>query len=203
MSFGEPHVCVCIESLTQAHGASYPRYPHPAKWTTSRDGRYHEVAREHVPEQVPQARFRHVQRDIGGSQFLAERRCARQSSLQEALRLGRVSCDVVTIDQSGFSPVPSLHADLYMGRRVMLHLVQPDRTYSPETVAVMGAAFDRVCQSISNEMNGNDAAKRTLALIILRLVDRGERDSARLAEIAFQEWTGTHRSAIGDCWATG
>jgi len=100
-------------------------------------------------------------------------------------------------------PVPNLHADLYMGRRVMLHLVQPDRTYSPETVAVMGAAFDRVCQSISNEMNGNDAAKRTLALIILRLVDRGERDSARLAEIAFQEWTGTHRSAIGDCWATG
>ena len=27
-----------------------------------------------------------------------------KSSLQEALRLGRVSCDVVTIDQSGFSP---------------------------------------------------------------------------------------------------
>jgi hypothetical protein len=42
-------------------------------------------------------------------------------------------------------------------------------------------------------MNGNDAAKRRLALIIPRLVDRGERDSARLAEIAFQEWTGTHR----------
>jgi len=100
-------------------------------------------------------------------------------------------------------PVPNLHAEPYMGRRVMLHLVQLDRTYSPETVAVMGAAFDRVCQSISNEMNGNDAAKRTLALIILRLVDRGERDSARLAEIAFQEWTGTHRSAIGDRWATG
>jgi hypothetical protein len=50
-------------------------------------------------------------------------------------------------------------------------------------------------------MNGNAAAKRTLALIILRLADRGERGSARLAEIAFQEWTGTYRSAIGDCWA--
>jgi hypothetical protein len=110
---------------------------------------------------------------------------------------------VVTIDQSGFSPVPSLHADLYMGRRVMLHLVQPDRTYSPETVAVMGAAFDRVCKLISNEMNGNEAAKRTLARIILRLANRGEGDSARLAEIAFQEWTGTHRSAIGDRWAPG
>jgi len=85
----------------------------------------------------------------------------------------------------------------------MLHLVQRDRTYSPEIVAAMGAAFDRVCQSISREMNRNDAAKRTLALIILRLVDGGERDSARLAEIAFHEWTGTHRSAIGDRWAAG
>ena len=85
----------------------------------------------------------------------------------------------------------------------MLHLVQLDRTYSPETVAAMGAAFDRVCKLVSNEMNGNDDARRTLALIILRLVDRGECDPARLAEIAFQEWTGTHRSAIGDRWATG
>jgi hypothetical protein len=85
----------------------------------------------------------------------------------------------------------------------MLHLVRSGRTYSPETVAVMGAAFDRVCKLISNEMNGNDAAKRMLALIILRLVDRGECNSAHLAEIAFQEWTGTHRSVIGDRWATG
>jgi hypothetical protein len=84
----------------------------------------------------------------------------------------------------------------------MLHLVQPTRTYSPETVTVMGAAFDRVCQSISNEMNGNDDARRTLALIILRLVNHVECNSARLAEIAFQEWTGTRRSAIGDRWAT-
>ena len=79
----------------------------------------------------------------------------------------------------------------------MLHLVQPDRTYSPKTVAVMGAAFDRVCKLISNEMNGNDAARRTLALIILRHVDRGECYSARLAEFAFEVWSGSHRSAIG------
>jgi hypothetical protein len=86
----------------------------------------------------------------------------------------------------------------------MLHLVQPDRTYSPETVAAMGAAFDNVCKLISNEMSDNDDVRRTLALIILRLVDRGEKcDAARLAEIAFQEWTGTRRSAIGDRWATG
>jgi hypothetical protein len=85
----------------------------------------------------------------------------------------------------------------------MLHLVQPDRTYSAETVAVMGTAFDTVCKLVSKEMNGDDATTRTLALIILRLVDRGECDPARLAEIAFQEWTGTKRSAIGDRWATG
>jgi len=85
----------------------------------------------------------------------------------------------------------------------MLHLVQLDRTYSPETVALMGAAFDRVCQSISKRMNDSDDVKKTLALIILRHVDRGERDAQRLAEIAFREWTGTDRAVIEDRSATG
>ena len=30
----------------------------------------------------------------------------------------------------------------------MLHLVQLDRSYSPETVSVMTAAFDRVCDRL-------------------------------------------------------
>jgi hypothetical protein len=86
----------------------------------------------------------------------------------------------------------------------MLHLVQLDRFYCPETISVMTAAFDRVCQSVTEQMNGNDDVKRTLALIILRHVDRGERDPERLAETAFREWTGTDRSVIGDRWvATG
>jgi len=83
----------------------------------------------------------------------------------------------------------------------MLHLVQLDRSYRPETISVMTAAFDRVCQSITEQMNGDDVIKKTLALIIIRHVDRGERDPARLAERAFREWTGTDRSAIGDRWA--
>jgi hypothetical protein len=83
----------------------------------------------------------------------------------------------------------------------MLHLVQVDGSYQPETVSVMTAAFDKVCQSVSERMNGNDDVKKTLALIILRHVDRGERDPDRLAETAFHEWTGTDRSAIGDRWA--
>jgi len=80
----------------------------------------------------------------------------------------------------------------------MLHLVQLDRSYSPEIVSVMTAAFDRVCQSVSKQMNGSDDIKKTLALIILRQVDRGECNADQLAEIAFREWTGSDRSAIGD-----
>jgi hypothetical protein len=86
---------------------------------------------------------------------------------------------------------------------VMLHLVQLERTYSPEIVAVMGAAFDRVCQSISKRINDSADVKKTLALIIIRHVDRGERDAERLAEIALREWTGTDRAELEDRSATG
>jgi hypothetical protein len=85
----------------------------------------------------------------------------------------------------------------------MLRLVQVERTYNPETVAAMGAAFDRVCQSISTQMNDSARVKKTLALIILRLVDRGELDPERLAESAFREWTGIDQPAIRDRWKTG
>jgi hypothetical protein len=83
----------------------------------------------------------------------------------------------------------------------MLHLVQLDRCYCPETISVMKAAFDRVSQCVTEQVNNNDDVKKTLALIILRQVDRGERDPDRLAETAFREWTGTDRSVIGDRWA--
>jgi hypothetical protein len=95
----------------------------------------------------------------------------------------------------------SFITDVPKWRRVMLHLVQLDRSYTPETIAVMGAAFEKVCQSISKQMNGNDDLKKTLALIILRHADREERDPERLAETALREWTGTDRSALGDRWA--
>ena len=45
----------------------------------------------------------------------------------------------------------------------MLNLVPNGRIYSPETVAVMTAAFDRVCQSVSHRMDGNEATRQTLA----------------------------------------
>jgi hypothetical protein len=79
----------------------------------------------------------------------------------------------------------------------MLHLVPSGRSYSPETIAVMTAAFERVCQSLSERMKGNDELKQSLALIILRHADRGESDSERLAAIALREWTGSDRAEAG------
>jgi hypothetical protein len=79
----------------------------------------------------------------------------------------------------------------------MLHLVESTRAYDPQTIAVMTAAFDRVCQSVSKQLNDNDDVKQTLAMIILRHVDRGERDPQRLADVALREWTGADRATVG------
>jgi hypothetical protein len=84
----------------------------------------------------------------------------------------------------------------------MLRLVQSNRSYSPETVAIMGVAFDKACH-IPKRMNDSADVKKTLALIILRLVDRGERHPERLAESAFREWTGIDQAAIGDRRTSG
>jgi hypothetical protein len=68
------------------------------------------------------------------------------------------------------------------------------RTYSPETVGLMSAAFDRVYQSVSSRlMNEHHDLKQSLALIILRHVDRGERDPEQLADVALREWSGIER----------
>ena len=85
----------------------------------------------------------------------------------------------------------------------MLHLVQLDRSYQSRDHLRHDGCVRRVCQSVSKRMNGSDDVKKTLALIILRHVDRGECNAEQLAEIAFREWAGTDRSAIGDRWATG
>jgi len=83
----------------------------------------------------------------------------------------------------------------------MLHLIKLDRTYGPETIAVMAEAFDRVCRSVAASVRASQEER--LALIILRHVDRGERDVARLADLALREWTGADRSEIADRSATG
>jgi hypothetical protein len=76
----------------------------------------------------------------------------------------------------------------------VLHLLEPQRVYPPETTAAMTAAFERLCASIPRSVNGDDL-RRQLALIILRYVDRGVQDPERLSEIAFRELAGLSGSA--------
>jgi hypothetical protein len=80
----------------------------------------------------------------------------------------------------------------------MLHLVESERAYGPETVAVMTAAFEKACEYVSPPTNGDDEAHRKLASIILRHVDRGERDPRQLALAALREWAGSDDLATGD-----
>jgi hypothetical protein len=80
----------------------------------------------------------------------------------------------------------------------MLHLLKPNRKYDPETIALRTAAFDMACQSVPPRTSGNDDVRRTLASIILRHVDRGERDPVRLSNNAFSDLVGVYRSATGE-----
>jgi hypothetical protein len=60
--------------------------------------------------------------------------------------------------------------------------------YDPEALKMMGAAFDTVCEAFPPNMREHEAARRKLALLILRHVDRGERDAARLSEVALLDF---------------
>jgi len=58
--------------------------------------------------------------------------------------------------------------------------------YDPETLTTMGAAFDAACQAFPPDLKDQEGARRRLALLILRYVDRsgGERDATRLSDLA-------------------
>jgi hypothetical protein len=42
----------------------------------------------------------------------------------------------------------------------MLHLVETQRVCTPETIAAMTAAFDRLCKSIPMSVSGDDRPQR-------------------------------------------
>jgi hypothetical protein len=60
--------------------------------------------------------------------------------------------------------------------------------YDPEALQMMGVAFDIVCEAFPPNMKDHEAARRKLALLILRHVDRGERDATRLSELALLDF---------------
>jgi hypothetical protein len=70
----------------------------------------------------------------------------------------------------------------------MLRLVPPDRNYEPATITLMTDVIETVCRSAPKLASGNDVAPReAVARAILRYIDQGERDRARLVELATRE----------------
>jgi hypothetical protein len=60
--------------------------------------------------------------------------------------------------------------------------------YDPEALKIMSAAFDSVYEAFPPNMKDHEGARRKLALLILRHVDRGERDAERLSELALLDF---------------
>jgi hypothetical protein len=60
--------------------------------------------------------------------------------------------------------------------------------YDPEALKMMSAAFDNVYEAFPADMKDHEGARRKLALLILRHVDRGERDAERLSELALLDF---------------
>ena len=59
-----------------------------------------------------------------------------------------------------------------------------ERVYGPDTLKIITAAFDNAHECLPATYQKNDRARRRLALIILRHIDRGEHDPVRLADSA-------------------
>jgi len=59
-----------------------------------------------------------------------------------------------------------------------------ERVYGPDTLKVMTAAFDNAHQCLPAKYKENDHARRRLALLIIRHLERGEHNPSRLAETA-------------------
>ena len=60
--------------------------------------------------------------------------------------------------------------------------------YGPDTLEVMGTAFDTAVQLLPPNLQEHERARRKLALLILRHMDRGERDATRLSDLAFLDF---------------
>lgn len=59
-----------------------------------------------------------------------------------------------------------------------------ERFYGPHKLKIITAAFDNAHECLPAKFQKNDHARRKLALLILRHVERGEHDPERLAETA-------------------
>jgi hypothetical protein len=59
-----------------------------------------------------------------------------------------------------------------------------ERVYNPDMLKIMTTAFDNAHQCLPVKFRENDRARRRLALLIIRHMERGERDPISLADVA-------------------
>ena len=59
-----------------------------------------------------------------------------------------------------------------------------ERVYGPDTLKIMAAAFDSAHKCLPAKFRENDQARRKLALLILRHIERGEHNPRCLADLA-------------------
>lgn len=63
-----------------------------------------------------------------------------------------------------------------------------ERAYGPDTPKIITAAFDNAHECLPAEFKKSEHARRKLALLILRHIERGEHDPGRLAETAVMDF---------------
>jgi hypothetical protein len=69
-------------------------------------------------------------------------------------------------------------------RDIMLSSHDIERVYGPDTLKIMTAAFDNAHQCLPAKFKENDHARRKLALLIMRHMERGEHNPVSLANVA-------------------
>ena len=59
-----------------------------------------------------------------------------------------------------------------------------ERVYGPDSLKIMTAAFDNAHRCLPAKFRENDQARRKLALLIIRHMERGAHDPVSLADLA-------------------
>jgi hypothetical protein len=63
-----------------------------------------------------------------------------------------------------------------------------ERVYGPDSLKIMTTAFDNAHGCLPTQFRGDDRARRKLALLVIRHMERGERNPVSLADLAMLDF---------------
>ncbi len=79
-----------------------------------------------------------------------------------------------------------------MTTATILAFLRDRSIFQPNDVRAMSTAFDEVCEAL--RLNGNERARETVAIRVIELARRGERDADRLRDRLLREANGVPES---------